>query len=190
MTIDQQPVPGGKHGCVGTTKKGGPCDSWPLPDSDRCISHSPKEVQESLGFGGTQPGAGRPKLPKPMDLARQLVERHAIAILRPHFKALGLMLEDDGSTTLLDHGAVVVYQGEATTIEDLAAQIGAARELLDRVYGKPRQQTELTGADGGPVEVVVEARQRAEAMSREELDAFLLGVDAADAVRDEEQLDP
>jgi hypothetical protein len=50
-----------------------------------------------------------------MDLARQLVERHAIAILRPHFKALGLMLEDDGSTTLLDSGAVVVYQGEATS---------------------------------------------------------------------------
>jgi hypothetical protein len=46
-----------------------------------------------------------------MELARQLVERNAIAILRPHFKALGLMLEDDGSTTLLDSGAVVVYQG-------------------------------------------------------------------------------
>jgi hypothetical protein len=68
----------------------------------------------------------------------------------------------------------------------------AAAHYLERRYpalwGR-KQAVELTGADSGPLQVVVEARRRAEAMSREELDALLLGVDAADAVRDEKQLD-
>lgn len=135
-----------------------------------------------MGFVADNGHGGRPRLPKPMDLARQLVEQHIAALLRPHFKALGLLLHDDGSTTQLHAGAVVVHQGEATDIEDLGAQIAAARELLDRVYGRPRQQTELTGADGGPIQVVAEARARAESMSREELDALLVGAGAADGL--------
>jgi hypothetical protein len=189
MTIEAQLVPRGKHGCIGTTKTGKPCDGNPMKGREVCVAHVDDKTKESLRFGGAQPGAGRPRLPKPMDLARQMVEAHAVALLRPDFKALGFFLHDDGSVTELSSGAVVVYQGEATEIEDLGAQSAAAHRLFDRVYGKPRQQTELTGADGGPVEVVVEARARAEAMSREELDAFLLGVDAADAVRDDEELD-
>lgn len=106
-----------------------------------------------MSFQGAQPNGGRPRIPKPTELARQLVERHAAAILRPHFKALGLHLADDGTTTPLEQGAIVVHQGEATLIEDLAAQISAAERLLDRVYGRPRQQLEHTGEGGGPVEI-------------------------------------
>jgi hypothetical protein len=122
-----------------------------------------------------------------MELARQLVEQHAAALLRPDFAALGLNLHDDGSVSELDSGAMVVYQGELTSIADLGARSAAAHRLLDRVYGKPRQQTGLTGADGGPLQVQVEARAWAESRSRSELDAFLLGVDAADRVREREE---
>lgn len=87
-----------------------------------------------------------------MDLARQLVEQHAATILRPHFKALGLLLADDGTVTPLPTGAIHVHQGEATNVEDLGAQIAAARELMDRVYGRPKQALEHTGRDGEPIE--------------------------------------
>lgn len=36
-----------------------------------------------------------------------------------------------------------------------AARVTAACALLDRGYGKPTQVTELTGADGGPIETMV-----------------------------------
>lgn len=136
----------GLHGCTGTTKKGLPCTAWPLKGRDVCMGHADRETQASAGFGGSEVGklGGRPALPKPTDLARQLMERHAAAMLRPHFKALGLYLEDDGSTRAID-GAVVVHNGEATSIEDLGAQIAAAERLWDRVYGKPKQATELSG---------------------------------------------
>lgn len=142
-----------KRACTGTTRKGKPCKAAALKGRDVCLAHADEETRISANFQ-QGPRPGRRPLPKPTELARQLVERHAAAILRPHFKALGLMLHDDGSTTPLTNGAIVVHQGEATTIEDLGAQIAAARELLDRVYGKPKQATEVTGADGGPIEHV------------------------------------
>jgi len=46
-----------------------------------------------------------------------------------------------------------------------SARVTAAIAILDRAYGKPPQSMELTGADGGPVEVarieryVVDAEQ-------------------------------
>lgn len=33
-----------------------------------------------------------------------------------------------------------------------AARVAAIRELLDRGFGKPTQHTEITGADGGPIQ--------------------------------------
>lgn len=137
--------PRGPHGCTGITKKGQPCTAWPLKGRDVCMGHADKETRAKARFGGFQPNGGRPKLPKPTDLARELVEKHAAALLRPHFKSLGLLLNDDGSVTALETGAVVVHNGEATGVEDLGAAIAAAEKLLDRVYGKPKQATELSG---------------------------------------------
>lgn len=35
-----------------------------------------------------------------------------------------------------------------------AARVAAVKEILDRGYGKARQDVELTGANGGPLETV------------------------------------
>lgn len=35
-----------------------------------------------------------------------------------------------------------------------AARVAAVKEILDRGYGKAKQDVELTGANGGPVETV------------------------------------
>lgn len=149
-----------KRSCQGTNKAGKPCNGNPLKGGDYCLAHADEQTRASVGFGGSRAGAlgGRPSLPKPTELARELIERNVVAVLRPHFKALGVMLNDDGTTGPLDHGAILT--GEAkdgtvvpSTIEDLGAQIAAAEKLLDRIYGRPKQQTEVSGPDGGPVTV-------------------------------------
>jgi hypothetical protein len=107
---------------------------------------------------GQGPRPGRPRVPRSTDLQRELVERHAVAVVRPYFRALGLDIDEDGNVTHLDRGAIVVGRDKeggvhASTVEDLGAQIAAAEALLNRVHGKPRQALEHTGAGGGPIEV-------------------------------------
>lgn len=159
--------------CKGKTKKGTACKATPLRPGTviegvtvkgkHCRAHDPT-LPDSARFGSYAQAkeaaklAGRPPLPKPTELARQLVERHVCGILRPHFKALGMQLNDDGSVEALDRGAIVTGEskdGEVvpSLIEDLGAQIAAAEKLLDRVYGRPKQSTEISGPEGNPVKV-------------------------------------
>jgi hypothetical protein len=74
---------------------------------------------------------------------RERVEQRVDEVLAPYFDAL---------TGAVVHG---FYQGDFVLTEhpDLAARISAAEKLLDRVYGRPRQQVEHSGPDGGPVQV-------------------------------------
>lgn len=149
--------------CDGTTKRGTPCKAGPLKGTTRCAAHpldpasprfgSPAQAREA-GLKG-----GRPALPKPTDVARKLIEEHVTAVLRPHFLALGIELHADGSTTRLDGGALMYGESKdgdivASNFEDLGAQMEAAEKLLNRVYGKPKQSTEISGPEGGPLEIV------------------------------------
>lgn len=169
-----------RRACAGTTKAGKPCRAPALKATGYCMVHGPEEVRESKGFGGPQEGAGRPALPKPTELARQLIEKNVIPVLRPHFAALGVTLHDDGTCTYdPTAGAKVLHKeaGEggttyATTIDDLAAQIAAAERLLDRVYGKPKQATELSGPGGDAVRVEGGAPDL-DLLTPEELRAYL-----------------
>lgn len=128
--------------CKGTTKAGDPCRSTSVRANGYCFAHQPEEVRRSHGFGGAQEGAGRPRLPRPHERMRERIEEEIEAIVGPYFAAL--------------EGAVIhgTYEGEVFVSEhaDHGARIAAAEKLLDRVYGKPRQQLEHTGADGGPIE--------------------------------------
>jgi hypothetical protein len=97
-------------------------------------------------------------VPRSTELQRQLVEEHASAVVRPFFRALGLDVDREGNVTELERGAIHVGRDKdggvhPSDVEDLAAQITAAEALLNRVYGKPRQQLEHTGPDGGPIEL-------------------------------------
>jgi hypothetical protein len=42
-----------------------------------------------------------------------------------------------------------------TDYDDLGAQMAAAEKLRDRVFGRPKQTTEVTGPGGGKIEVDV-----------------------------------
>lgn len=57
-----------------------------------------------------------------------------------------------------EHGENAILQLATilTTSENHSARIAAAKELLDRGYGKAKQAVELTGEDGGPIQTVTE----------------------------------
>ncbi len=174
-----------KRVCHGERKAGGPCRANPVRQGTVvagvalsgkwCRRHDP-DLPEWARFGShaqvRAAGAlgGRPAMPKPTDIARQLIERHVYTVLAPHFKTIGLDLHDDGSVTRLDHGAIVCGESKdgdivPSEIEDLGAQIAAAEKLLDRVYGRPKQTQEVTGADGGPLEIVPVSNDRGDAVA-------------------------
>lgn len=147
--------------CKGKTRKGAKCKAPALKGKKHCSAHAP-DLPDSARFGSPVQAreagqlGGRPPLPKPTDVARQLVEENVHRVLRPHFKALGLDIQEDGTVVSLDHGAILTGESKegvvvASEIEDLGAQIAAAERLLDRIYGKPKQQTEVSGVDGGPI---------------------------------------
>lgn len=128
--------------CTATTKKGTACKASPLTGTDRCLAHSDDETRNSLQFVGGGPGSGRPKNPRAVDVLRDRIERDIDKVLNPLWEAL-----DATSGVVVGNGP----SAEVEILPDYRTRIAAARELLDRGYGRPKQQTELTGADGGPV---------------------------------------
>jgi hypothetical protein len=167
--------------CKGKTKAGNACKVSPLtaagaaklglPENDQayCSAHHP-ELPASARFGSPAQAreagqlGGRPALPRPTDVARQLVEENVVAILRPHFRTLGydVVMSADGPRLVENESGPAKMHGEskdgdivASPHDDLAAMMAAADKLLDRIYGRPKQATELTGAGGAPITPVV-----------------------------------
>lgn len=132
--------------CAGTTKKGQSCKAHPLKGTERCLAHSDPETRASVGF---VPEAGvlggRPPKPRVIDVIRERIEGDVDAVLAPLFDGLQA---DRGLALMLKGGGM-----EVELITDHETRIKAALALLDRVYGRPRQATEVTGADGGPIRI-------------------------------------
>lgn len=132
--------------CQGTTKAGKPCKAAPPRGADYCRAHDP-DLPDSTRFGSTEQATdaghlgGRPKLPRPHEVMRDRIESEIDAVLEPYFAAL---------TGAVAHS---FYEGELVLSDepDYGARIAAAEKLLDRVYGRPRQQLEHTGHNGAPI---------------------------------------
>jgi hypothetical protein len=108
-----------------------------------CMAHAPQKVRVLVGF--TQHGKGGRK-PKPSvpQLMREMVEEHAGEVMAAFFEALEA------------EKPVVVGNGphaKLKMVPDPSTRMRAGDSLLDRVYGKPKQTTEVTGGEGGPVRV-------------------------------------
>lgn len=152
-----------KRRCPGLNKQGNPCRGNPLANSDKCMAHQPEEAKALVGFGGAQPGAGRPRLSTPIEVAQRLVEDNVTVLLEPSFRTLGFEIVNDGEgpqLRRLDNGGAKLFgtkqsSGEIIVSEhdDLGAMQTAAERLFDRVYGKPRQMTEISGPDGSAIQV-------------------------------------
>lgn len=149
--------------CTGKTKKGTPCKASPRTDTGLCNAHSPKEVQESSGFGGSQAGAGRPPVPRATEVQRRLVEENILIVQRPYWLTLGYDVElgpDGPYLVKVDGGGAKLY-GESkdgyinvSPHDDLGAMQAASEKLQDRAFGRAKQAVEHSGPEGGPVEVV------------------------------------
>lgn len=133
-----------KTKCAGTSKKTGqPCNAYALTDGPYCLAHADAETREKVGFIPDNGKGGRPKNPRVVDVIREKVEARADEILGAMFEALEA---DQGIALSIKGGGM-----EIACIPDHRTRLMAAKDLLDRAYGKPKQQTEITGADGGAV---------------------------------------
>lgn len=147
--------------CTATTKAGQPCRASPLRGRNVCLAHSDADTRRSVQFLGGGPGSGRPRNPRPSEVARDLIERNVLALQRPYWRTLGydVRIGPDGPmlVELEDGGAKMsaTFEGDVrvSDYDDLAAQMAAAEKLQDRVYGRPTQATEISGPDGGPLEM-------------------------------------
>lgn len=155
------------------------CRAYARKGKPTCIGHADKAEQDEAGFGGPENGrkggaAGR--RPRPTEVMRRLVEQHVEAVLAPHFRTLGYDVvrdEETGELTIVANpgGGAKIY-GESkdgdirlTTIDDLGAHIAAAEKLLDRVYGRPRQTTEISGPGGGKLDIDISSSEIEDARS-------------------------
>jgi hypothetical protein len=123
-----------KRRCRGTTKKGKACRAYPLKGIDYCRAHDRMRPDEDR-FGSpewsSRAGASpKPSLPKVMELMREHAEQEAEALVAAYFGPL--------------------------SAEDRALALRAAEAVLDRLVGKPRQVTEVSGPDGGAVPLGVD----------------------------------
>lgn len=139
-----------KPTCTGTTKSGKPCKANPLKGKLYCSAHDP-ETPASARFGSraqaTSAGkkGGRPKQPRVVDILKERFEDEAD-------EWLGALKE-----ALNANEAYTVGFGEHAYVEmvpDHKTRLKALDMAFDRVYGRPKQQTEITGANDGPLEIV------------------------------------
>ena len=121
-----------KRVCQAINRAGERCGAAPLVGTEYCSAHNPV-APASTRFGSpeqaTRAGVqgGRPPNPRVTEVMRHRVEEQVEAVLRVYFDAL--------------------------TSPDEVIRLRAAEALLDRVYGKAKEEVALTGEGGGPIEL-------------------------------------
>lgn len=133
-----------------------------------CYAHLPPKIVEMFKastIGGAVEGA-RPSRPKPNEVLRQIFEQEVTQWIKPYVEALQATKP------------VVVGNGRHARVEllpDHRTRQQAAEALWDRIYGKPKQQTEISGPEGGPIEVEVpQDKERQKAVAQILADAGAL----------------
>lgn len=156
--------------CKGTTKAGKPCKAPPLKagtviadvevSGDYCRAHDPT-LPASAHLSTLAEGHrnGRKPKAKPTEVLRLKVEAEIEKWLKPYEDAL-----------TADQGVVVGTgpQARLEVLPDHKTRMAAATAVFDRIYGKPRQAHELTGAEGETLQVFDPREQNAEWTERVE----------------------
>lgn len=188
-------MPKKRKTCTGKTTRGTKCKASPLKGTKRCAAHPlDPDAAGSTRFGSHAQAkaagqlGGRPRLPRPSEIAQQLIERNELALQRPYWRALGydVVIGEHGPELVqLDDGGAKIY-GESkdgdinmTEHDDLGAQMNAAEKLQDRVYGRPKQATEITSPDGGGFVLIAPANATEKSRKAAELLRDAGAIDAA-----------
>lgn len=127
--------------CTELKKDGTPCRGTAIEDG-KCIAH------RSAAAHFDDPEAARAAAKRSAEVRRQ---KGALRRIEEYLadnpdRVIAPLLEALQATK-----HVVVGNGPSAHVEevpDIPTRLKAAAELMDRGYGKPRQRTELTGADG------------------------------------------
>ncbi len=167
MTDDAKPA---ARRCSATNRRGEPCGCPPLKGHETCSAHSPAIPDESR-FGSAERArvagqlGGRPRVERATDVARRLVAENVAVVLGPLFEALGHHVRVvDGEPVLVPRRA-----GRARMTAQQIAVVGVAEKLLDRVDGRARQQVELSGPAGGPIDLKTDSGWDMNKLSPDEL---------------------
>lgn len=118
--------------------------------------------------GGKRPGAGAPKgnqngmcvdKAKYRQAARDVIGPHMVDVLTAHIaNAKGikyLVVREKATGKFLRVGEIAAAASEEVIeVWEKDPSIEAAKVLLDRLLDKPSEHIELTGQDGGPLELV------------------------------------
>lgn len=138
-----------KRRCIAKNKAGGPCSAPPLVGKEHCLAHDPT-LSDSERFGSRAQAkeaaklAGRPPKPRVVDVLRERFEAEADEWLGELKAALG---------ATMPHMIGTGRDAHIVEVPDHRTRLKAIEIAFDRVYGKPKQATELSGPQGGPVEV-------------------------------------
>lgn len=115
--------------CKAKNAAGKPCRIRPMRGEDYCNAHHPNLPESSRFTGGAKPGAGRPRIERPTEVAVRMIEERLEPLIENH---LELALE---------------------RVYDPNVRRAAGKDLLQYGLGMPTQRTEVTGAGGGPVSI-------------------------------------
>jgi hypothetical protein len=170
-----------KRECQGTTLKGKPCGANPLKPgtviegiavSGRWCRNHDEDLPSTAKLHATRTPeqmGGRPRKPTATEIERRLVEEHAIAWQRPYWRVLGydLRMGENGPELVEreDGGAKLFGESKDGHIhvsphDDLGAMITAAERLRDRVFGRPKQSSEVTVITQDAIDVAIERMER------------------------------
>lgn len=124
--------------CTAKTKAGKRCSRYAMEGGETCIAHAQRNQKVSRGFGGPQEGSGRPRRPHIVEVLRERIEADIERWLAPLEAALAA------------GKPVVMWDGEERKhhieyVPDPALGMKALKLALDRVYGRPLQEVELSG---------------------------------------------
>jgi hypothetical protein len=124
--------------CSAKNRAGQPCQA-PVPGdapTNHCLAHGDADYRESKGFGGVQPTAGRPRVPRPTEVLAERIEAEIDEWLG--------VLDTARKATKVSYVETNREGQETERIEqpDYTVQLAAFREAFDRAYGKPTQRTE------------------------------------------------
>lgn len=167
--------------CKGTTIAGKPCGANPLKPgtiiegitvTGRWCRQHDEDLPSSAKIHATRTReqmGGRPPKPTATEIERRLVEEHAIAWQRPYWRTLGydLKMGENGPELVeREEGGAKLF-GESkdghinvSPHDDLGAMITAAEKLRDRVFGRPKQSSEVTVITQDAIDVAIERMER------------------------------